>query len=809
MANYDLTYEGSRVQGILDTGNSLKDAGYIFRGEATPSTVPGTPTERVAYIGGPGTYTNFGGSITVGAGCICVFKYTGSAWSNQVINTGLSDAISSAINSEATARSEADTALQSAINSEATTRSEADTALQNAINSEATTRSEADTALQNAINAINNNIGNGYVFAGVATPSTSPVTGKVFYLTVQAGTYTNFEDSEETPLAVTAGINILKNTGTGWVLDQVIAIDDEPTQGSANLVKSGGVLNSIIQNGPAFDLSAHNAQGGVLATYADLSAALTALDALPADFKKGGMSVKFVQSSDNKYVQYRLMSDSFNTTVANWQGVDDEPTAESDNLLKSGGALSVLSGNLLIHLLKKSINPSGNITNNNKCCVIESRFLSTNYPLNISCINNNSFNLWIYRYSSSGTFISRDFLGVSENYFIDETSIVDGIIKFVLVKNVTEEFMYSELLALKIVINQKVTDTYNSVLTINKPSLFRNYDGELNTLFNNINEKINNVDLENEDVEVHCDVSKKTYFRVDKNGILHAPFGFGRKIKILFIGNSLCQNNVTYLPWLLKNTYPELDFTIGLAYIGGYTINDYMNYVVNGNKTIEIYSKSKNSISWVNFGTSGEFANIPLLTILQDEDWDIIVTEGYYRINYVEGRMEDVTQFAPFVEYLRNHVKPNNTLMFGYLVHQNYTNNMSDLIGYADAMSIRTPTELFFPSGVMTQELTQIVGQSNMTSDGLHNRQGFPCIIGSYPIMYQLAKLLSLPTNRLINNDLIIDSTIESEINPPKTYGDLYVSERKYYRYAQKVAIQSCKWMDAKLCSFNLDIFNF
>ena len=323
MANYDLTYEGSRVQGILDTGNSLKDAGYIFRGEATPSTVPGTPTERVAYIGGPGTYTNFGGSITVGAGCICVFKYTGSAWSNQVINTGLSDAISSAISSEATTRSEAETALQNAISSEATTRSEADTALQNAINSEATTRSEADTALQNAITAINNNIGNGYVFAGVAIPSTSPVTGKVFYLAVQAGTYTNFEDSEETPLAVTAGINILKNTGTGWVLDQVIAIDAEPTQGSANLVKSGGVLNSIIQNGPAFDLSAYNAQEGVLATYADLNAALTALDTLPADFKKGGMSIKFVLTSDNKYVQARLKTQAWSSVISDWVDVEE------------------------------------------------------------------------------------------------------------------------------------------------------------------------------------------------------------------------------------------------------------------------------------------------------------------------------------------------------------------------------------------------------------------------------------------------------------------------------------------------------
>jgi lysophospholipase L1-like esterase len=31
------------------------------------------------------------------------------------------------------------------------------------------------------------------------------------------------------------------------------------------------------------------------------------------------------------------MSDTFNTTVTNWQGVDDEPTAGSENLVKSGG----------------------------------------------------------------------------------------------------------------------------------------------------------------------------------------------------------------------------------------------------------------------------------------------------------------------------------------------------------------------------------------------------------------------------------------------------------------------------------------
>jgi hypothetical protein len=47
--------------------------------------------------------------------------------------------------------------------------------------------------------------------------------------------------------------------------------------------------------------------------------------------------ITYVQSSDNKYVQYRLMVNSFSTTDTDWQGVDEEPTPESDNLVKSKG----------------------------------------------------------------------------------------------------------------------------------------------------------------------------------------------------------------------------------------------------------------------------------------------------------------------------------------------------------------------------------------------------------------------------------------------------------------------------------------
>ena len=61
---------------------------------------------------------------------------------------------------------------------------------------------------------------------------------------------------------------------------------------------------------------------------------------IPIAVRCGGMSIRFVQTSDNnstKYVQYRLMSDEFSTTPSDWQGVDEEPTAESKNLVQSGG----------------------------------------------------------------------------------------------------------------------------------------------------------------------------------------------------------------------------------------------------------------------------------------------------------------------------------------------------------------------------------------------------------------------------------------------------------------------------------------
>ena len=207
---------------------------------------------------------------------------------------------------------------------------------------EGNARTNADGLLQNAINSISAALGDGYTYAGIATPATTPASGRVFYLALQAGTYTNFGG-----IVVTQGINILKNNNGTWQLDNVIGIDDVPTDGSEKLVTSGGVFANI----GAFDISDYNKSGSTLATYANLTAALAAL---PSEYQKGGMSVKFVQSSDNKYVQYRLVSDSFNTTPSNWQKSGAEVSV-SQNTLMFGNSETAIHTDSMIALSPASV----------------------------------------------------------------------------------------------------------------------------------------------------------------------------------------------------------------------------------------------------------------------------------------------------------------------------------------------------------------------------------------------------------------------------------------------------------------------
>lgn len=192
-------------------------------------------------------------------------------------------------------------------------------ALKAIINQDITTNGRGDITgaiLNQLLKDMVSSLGAYYQFAGVATPSTNPGNPdqNVFYIAIKGGNYTNFGN-----VVIPDGITIFKWNGS-WT-NQILFAGD------------GGV----------FDITAYNNN----TKYADLKAALgTNGTNVPQYLRMGGMSVKFVQSSDNKYVQYRLMSDTWSITPSDWQGVDDEPTSGSKNLVTSGGVAEYIADNV-------------------------------------------------------------------------------------------------------------------------------------------------------------------------------------------------------------------------------------------------------------------------------------------------------------------------------------------------------------------------------------------------------------------------------------------------------------------------------
>ncbi len=79
---------GALLQQVLFSMVNSLGADYQFVGVATTETTPGTPDNNVAYLAGPGVYSNFGG-IVVPSGILGIMKYNGS-WTFEKI-FGLSD----------------------------------------------------------------------------------------------------------------------------------------------------------------------------------------------------------------------------------------------------------------------------------------------------------------------------------------------------------------------------------------------------------------------------------------------------------------------------------------------------------------------------------------------------------------------------------------------------------------------------------------------------------------------------------------------------------------------------------------------
>ena len=327
MADYSLIYPGLRIDDVLVTAYDLQTQGYIFKGSA--SLWSGTPTHRT-WLLAPAGFVGLGFTTAIPKGSIGICKYDGNAWSGDLINVVTIDstvtagstnpitagAVNSALDELATGirntllsftvvdntnqiyqgdKITFDVSMDdgqgvehlitlfeilAATASKAGLLSASDKAKLDAILTNIRSMVVVDTTayadegnqiteslkwtvggVQEVISAftilaattskaglmssedkekLNTLFADGYKFAGIATPSTVPMstTAKIFYIATQAGNYASFDNID-----LTDGINVLMYDGSAWSAVLVIGMDDEPTAGSSNIVKSGGVFS--------------------------------------------------------------------------------------------------------------------------------------------------------------------------------------------------------------------------------------------------------------------------------------------------------------------------------------------------------------------------------------------------------------------------------------------------------------------------------------------------------------------------------------------------------------------------------------
>ena len=275
-----------------------------------------------------------------------------------------------------------------------------------------------------------------------------------------------------------------------------------------------------------------------------------------------------------------------------------------------------------------------------------------------------------------------------------------------------------------------------------------------------------------------------------------------KTINLLFIGNSLTQDGVSYLPMILKTIAPELNFNIWIWYDGGYTLSQILNKW-NNNSNATIVSNANNVTSWTNYNNSKtiEF-------ILSQAKFDIVILEEYLTFMDSYGA-DELAVFENVVNYLRSHMDYSFKLAFLFhMVHLTQERQAGDIDIDERFQFMKTATQTIYdnepissiiPLGFASYrasktELNSLGDVGGLSPDYTHAQEGLPCQLLAWTTATWLFDQLGM-TKGILNDQTRINSNNYDSINVPwpNLGTGIVVGTEAQYKLSQKVAIQAVK----------------
>lgn len=268
-----------------------------------------------------------------------------------------------------------------------------------------------------------------------------------------------------------------------------------------------------------------------------------------------------------------------------------------------------------------------------------------------------------------------------------------------------------------------------------------------------------------------------------------------KEISILFVGNSLTQDGVAYLPYLLKEYYPEISFKFYIWYNGGRTLEEQYGYFVN-NTPCDIFSVAENESSWTNFDSSKTMASI-----LSTYTFDVVCMQEYF--NYKES-FPNITDWNNCQSYIATHYTGGNPLEFISLFHAPRRNNLESVYALEKAGNGKILRESIaqdmLPVGIaIYNALGTSIGNLGdggdlSPGDSTHTQEGLPCMIQTYTIACWLLDKLGMAKS-VYGCPLRITTSIYNSINVPgpNIGSGLITGTDAQNLIAQEVAIRAYK----------------
>lgn len=240
-----------------------------------------------------------------------------------------------------------------------------------------------------------------------------------------------------------------------------------------------------------------------------------------------------------------------------------------------------------------------------------------------------------------------------------------------------------------------------------------------------------------------------------------------KEISILFIGNSLTQDGIAYLPYLLKEYYKdEINFKIYMWYCGGYTLAEHYQRFTS-DSSCDIFSVAENKSSWSN-------SHKTMSKILSTYKFDIVCMQEYF--NYKENyEIEDLTDWNNCRDYIINNYTGGNALKFISLLHapkrSDATNIFNRTVAGNNLILKETISEDIIPIGTavyraLSTELDSLGSAGHLSPDGTHTQEGLPCLLQTYVALLWVLDKLNI-NKSIYNCDMRMTTDIYDSINVP------------------------------------------